>query len=203
MQEYRRLLFNNIEQVEPIDLGLSIQWAPGNICKDSEGNYYIGAPTDKGCYFSWGNVEGHSKGEGYNFDSDTYNSTPGSKLTANISATGGYDAARATLGGNWRMPTKTEYEELINNCTCTWTTQDGVAGIRFKSTKSGYTSNSIFIPASGYFYGTSLVSEDSFGSYWSSTFISSSNAQRLYFGSGNQRMGTLNRLYGLAVRAVR
>lgn len=202
MQEYRRLLFNNIEQIEPIDLGLSVKWAPGNICKDSEGNYYIGVPTDQGCYFSWGNVEGHNKGEGYDFNSTTYNSTPGSKLTADISATGSYDAARATLGGNWRMPTKDECQELIDNCTCTWTTQDGVAGMRFTSKKSGYTGNSIFIPASGYYGGTSLSREGSYGRYWSSSWDSSRSAWHLYFSSGGQDMYNNSRYYGFTVRAV-
>ena len=184
-----------------VDLGLSVKWAEGNIVKNGT-KYSIGAPTDQGCYFSWGNVEGHNKGEGYDFSSTTYNSTSGSKLTADISATGGYDAARATLGGNWRMPTKAECEELINNCTCTWTTQDGVNGMRFTSKKSGYTGNSIFIPASGYYGGTSLSDEGSRGYYWSSTWNSSSSAWYLYFHSGDQRMNYGSRLYGFTVRAV-
>ena len=203
MQEYRRIISkDNTEQAEAVDLGLSVQWAPGNICKDGEENYYIGEPTDSGCYFSWGNVEGHNKGEGYNFDSTTYNSTPGSELTADISTTGGYDAARATIGGNWRMPTKDECQELINNCTCTWTTQDGIAGMRFTSKKSGYTGNSIFIPASGHYNGTTLNGEGSCGYCWSSAFYRSRYAWRLNFLSGSQGMSDDLRHYGFTVRAV-
>ena len=33
------------------------------------------------------------------------------------------DAAHVNWGGGWRMPTAAEVDELIDNCTWTWTTQ--------------------------------------------------------------------------------
>ena len=186
---------------EFVDLGLSVKWASGNIVKDGT-KYSIGTTTDRGCYFSWGNVEGHNMGEGYDFSENVYNSTPGHSLTADISATGGYDAARVTLGGNWRLPTKAECEELINNCTWTWTTQDGVNGMKLTSKKSGYTDNSIFIPASGGYNGTSLGNDGSLGGYWSSTWNSSSNTWGLYFNSLGRNMNARNRSNGFTVRGV-
>ena len=71
-------------------------------------------------------------------------------------------------GGKWRMPTKQEMVELLDNCTWEWTTLNGVNGYRVTSKKQGYTNRSIFLPASGhalnlrYEYGSR-------GSYWSST----------------------------------
>ena len=186
---------------EFVDLGLSVKWATGNIVKDGT-KYSIGAPADRGCYFSWANVEGHNKGEGYNFDSTTYKSTPGWFLSGDISSTVGYDAAMATIGYNWRMPTKDECQELIDNCTITWTTQDGVYGMKFTSKKSGYTDNSIFIPASGYYSDTSLGGDGSNGRYWSSTRYSTGAAWYLFFNPTNLRMDNYARNYGFTVRAV-
>lgn len=84
-----------------VDLGLpsGTLWAKGNICKDTDGKYYIGEETDYGCYFSWGNIEGHNEGEGYNFNSKTYKSTAGNSLTSDINPDdASHDAALARLG---------------------------------------------------------------------------------------------------------
>ena len=186
---------------EIVDLGLSVKWATGNIVKNGA-KYSIGAPTDNGYYFSWANVEGHYKGKGYDFSDNTYKSTPGYKLHTNISPTSGYDAARATLGGNWRLPTKDEFQELIDNCTLTWTTKDGVNGMRLTSKKSGYTSNSIFIPAAGMYDGTTLHLDGIRGRYWSSTFSSSNDAWGLYLGSAESSIYYYSRHFGFTVRAV-
>ena len=45
------------------------------------------------------------------------------------------DAARAVMGDKWRMPTKTEMEELVNSCTWTWTTVNNVKGYKVTSKK--------------------------------------------------------------------
>ena len=69
------------------------------------------------------------------------------------------DVASVTLGEKWRIPTYYDWMELQDNCTCTWTNNynnTGVAGIIVSSNKAGYTGNSIFLPAIGYW------------SYWSS-----------------------------------
>ena len=59
------------------------------------------------------------------------------------------DAARANCGNSWRMPTDEEWNELIENCTWTWTSNyngTGVAGGIVTSNKPGYTDKSIFLP---------------------------------------------------------
>ena len=108
--------------------------------------------------------------------------------------------ARANLGQPWRLPTKTEFQELYDNCTCVWTTLNGVAGRLFTSNVNG---NSIFFPAAGYYDGTSLGSRGSGGHYWSSSYYSATTAYGLYFDSSNVGPQNYNgRRFGFSVRAV-
>ena len=70
-----------------------------------------------------------------------------------------YDAASANWGSDWRMPNGFEMEELVNNCDWTWTNDynhSGVSGFVVSSTAIG-NNNSIFLPAAGYRYYTSIV----------------------------------------------
>ena len=168
-----------------------------------EHNVGAASPYDDGLYFSWGNVEGHTGTDGYDFGTSNdgpYASTPGAALTGNISVDGTYDAARHNMGAPWRMPTQPEFQELNDNCTSEWTDEDGVAGRRFTSNHNG---NSIFFPASGYRDGTSLCYRGSNGYYWSSSLYSSANGYNLNFTSGGvYPANNSNRFYGFSVRAV-
>ena len=179
-----------------VDLGLSVKWATCNVGAIS--------PEDFGHYFAWGET---STKERYDYDncptyglsytelqSQGYIDSEG-KLTPQ------YDAATANWGGDWRMPTYSEQEELLNNCTWTWTTQNGVNGYNVK----GPNGNSIFLPAAGSRGGSSLDSAGSGGDYWSSTpcdYGRDYYAYGLYFGSDGQGMGDYYRYYGLSVRPV-
>ena len=64
------------------------------------------------------------------------------------------DVAHYKWGGNWRMPTVAEFEELLFNCDCEWITQNGVKGLKVTSRKDS--SQSIFLPATGFRDGTGL-----------------------------------------------
>ena len=126
-----------------------------------------------------------------------YNGFTDNKTTLELSD----DAARANWGGTWRMPTKAEQAELKNNCTWTWTTQNGVDGYKVTSKTNG---NSIFLPAAGFRDGTSVYNVGSYGYYWSSSLYESnpSLAYLLYFYSGNVDWSYRNRYNGRTVRAV-
>jgi len=63
------------------------------------------------------------------------------------------------------MPTGPEWTELINNCTWSWTTQNGING----GLGTGPNGNSIFLPAAGYRNVTDLNNVGSDGYYWSSS----------------------------------
>lgn len=131
-----------------IDMGLpsGTLWAQGNIVKDANGNYAIGEPTDYGCYFSWGNIDGHNEGDGYSFDDANYALTPGRKLTGKIpSDDTEHDAAVARIGGGWHMPTNTNISELFNsqNTSRQWMQIDGVKGFLLTSVQNN---NTLFFP---------------------------------------------------------
>ena len=111
------------------------------------------------------------------------------------------DAATANWGNGWRMPTQAEFQELLDNTTVTWTTQNGVNGRLFTASNG----NSLFLPAAGIRHASSLSSAGSYGYYWSSTHRTyyPSYAWYLYFISGNCGMDIYNRGLGRSVRPVR
>lgn len=177
-----------------VDLALpsGLLWAEKNIGATT--------PYEHGLYFSWGNVEGHAEGSGYDFSDAVYAETAGASLTGNIPVNGTYDAARHNLGSPCRLPTVGEFQELNSNCTSEWTDEDGVAGRRFTSNING---NSIFFPASGYYYGTTLNYRGSYGLYWSSSYYSATSAYYLDFNSSNVGPAiSSSRRLGFTARAV-
>ena len=168
-----------------------------------EHNVGASTPYEDGLYFSWGNVEGHTGTDGYDFGTSNdgpYASTPGAALTGNIPTNGTYDAARHNMGAPCRMPTVGEFQELNSNCDSEWTDEDGVAGRRFTSRING---NSVFFPASGNRSGTGLNNRGSNGHYWSASLYSqTSGFHLLFYSSGVNPAYNYYRFFGFPVRAV-
>ena len=169
-----------------VDLGLpsGLLWATCNMGANT--------PDDYGDYFAWGEIAPKPTytNENYNY-SDNHSILPPD-----------HDAATVNWGGSWRMPTQEEFQELLDNTTSQWTSQNGMNGMLFTSTTN---SNSIFLPAAG--DGNNLISAGKIGSYWSS-FLSLDNqfyAKRLYFSFGptTSLQNDIYRYYGLTVRPVR
>ena len=171
---------------EFVDLGLSVKWATCNVGADS--------PEDYGSYFAWG--ETTKKKRYTEKNSETYG-----KELGDISGNSAYDAARANWGSTWRMPTKAEFRELIDSCDWIWTTHNGKEGYKIVSKKNN---NSIFLPAAGRRYGSSLYYAGEYGVYWSSTPDESitNSAYGLLLGSGNRRVYWSSRYRGRSVRPV-
>jgi uncharacterized protein (TIGR02145 family) len=170
-----------------VDLGLpsGLLWATCNIGADT--------PEAYGDYFAWGETTTKDTyTEGYY----TYSGNP-DVLPSD------YDAATANWGDNWRMPTKAEFEELLNNTTNSWKTQNGVKGRLFTATNG----NSIFLPAAGYRWGwgSDLINAGSYGYYWSRSLRTGNqyNAWYLYFNSDDCEVYDYYRGSGLSVRPVR
>ena len=131
-----------------VDLGLpsDLKWATCNVGASGSSDY--------GNYFAWGKTSPKSTDV-----SDNH------KVWGDISGNPSLDAAAAKWGGGWRMPTKAEFQELIDNCTWTWTTHGGHHGYKV----TGPNGNSIFLPAAGWLDdGRSNIQSDVRGSYWSS-----------------------------------
>ena len=181
--------------MEYVDLGLSVKWAKCNLGASK--------PSDYGDYFAWGETE-PNKTEytwatykwGTEDNITKYNATDG-KIVLDSED----DAATANLGSPWRMPTWDEIKELLNNCTWTWTTQDGVNGCEVK----GPNGNSIFLPAAGERTGSELDGAGSWGYYRSSSLSAAGSdcALGLYFNSGIDFWTNYYRYEGLPVRPVR
>ena len=136
---------------EWVDLGLSVRWATCN----------VGAsiPSEYGDYYAWGEIE--TKTEYTEETSVTYDVG----MDDDISGNSQYDAATANWGEGWRMPTEQECRELAVMCVWTFTTYDDVDGYKV----TGRNGNSIFLPAAGYRYESSLYDVGEYGSFWSST----------------------------------
>ena len=170
-----------------VDLDLSVKWATCNVGANS--------PEEYGNYYVWGETSTKSK---YRYDNcKTYE-----RSMSDIRGNSSYDAARANWGGSWRLPTKAECDELLNNCDHEWVTLNGIEGMRFTSKRNG---NSIFFPAAGWRDGASTYYAGECGYYWSSSPDESDNrsAYALYFSSGGSASTDWSfRNYGYAVRPV-
>ncbi len=148
-----------------VDLGLEsgIKWATCN----------VGASlfNDMGSFFAWGEIE--CKESYSEINSDTYNKTPNYLRKTKVIDKSDvlnkeHDVAAAKWGGDWRMPTIDEWLELKNECTWTWSNQDGQNGCMV----TGPNGNSIFLPAAGsigYSDSQSLNGFGEYGYYWSSS----------------------------------
>ena len=177
----------------------------------------IGAkkPEDSGLYFWWGDTKGHRPSGGtFNFNFVYNNSAiyTYDKGMAELQSVGwvassgvlapAHDAAHVKWGGSWRMPTDAEFSALINNCTSTWTDRNGVYG-RLVTGKGAYANRSIFLPAAGRGYDSTLSSLGSLGICWSSTPSDGSGyAWYLYFVSGDFGRDYYSRYFGQSVRPV-
>lgn len=190
-----------------VDLGLpsGLLWAICNVGADT--------PEGYGDYFAWGETTTKST-YGWN----TYQYCNGSNETMTKYCTKsnfGYngfidylttlessdDAATANWGNGWRMPTKAEFEELKNNTTVTWTTQNGVNGRLFTAANG----KSLFLPAAGYRDQYGLNSTGTSGDYWSSSLHTDEPCRAWFisFTSSSCIVSGLNRNYGQSVRPVR
>ena len=200
------------DAVDAVDLGLpsGLKWATMN----------VGAtrPEQYGEWFAWGETEPK-----WEYDCSTYKFELGTDYNGPFSkyiTKSNYgtvdnktvldpedDAAHVNWGDSWRMPTYSEWKELIDNCTCTWTSDyngTGVAGRIVTSNKSGYTDKSIFLPAAGYRFGTNLGNAWSYGFYWSSSLYTDDPcyAYRVSFYSDDVYYELSLRYDGFSIRPV-
>ena len=192
-----RYLLKNIDPYnghEYVDLGLSVKWATCNIGASS--------PEEYGLYFAWGETTGYTAEQVTSgvraFDEASYTA---SAISADLTLE--EDAAHSYMGEGWRMPTKAEWKELVNNCDATWTDDyngTGVAGKVFTSKVNG---NSVFLPAAGNIGPSGVYAVGMSGLYRLSSWYSSSNAWYFYFSDFNQSLRTDRaRYYGYSVRGV-
>ena len=141
---------------EFVDLGLSVKWATCNVGANE--------PHEFGDYYAWGETKTKSS---YKKDNSlTYEHCMGNIISGDEN----YDVAQTQWGGSWRMPTKKEMEELINNCTWTWDRQ----GCKI----TGSNGNSILLPHAGFRAGVILEDTHFCGNYWTSSTTENDKCRR-------------------------
>lgn len=214
------------------DLGLpsGLKWATCNVGADSA--YFPGS------YFAWGDsIPNFAWGDSIPYDwenykwrkeffdrTDTivmekYNITAedGDKIKV---LTPNDDAAHEDMGGDWRMPTRSEQIELVNECTWEWVENysffvtEGSERKEIKTGKQGYkvigkNYSHIFLPMAGRCVGKSVVDADTDAYYWSSSLCADDKkAACIYFGITVGSVTEVrwdkefNRCYGFSVRGV-
>ena len=147
-------------EVLMVDMGLPghTLWATHNIGAT--------APSMRGEYYAWGETETKNVYSLNTYDPLGNGTGAYDNLDTNIAGTQ-YDVARKKWGGAWRIPTKSDFDELNNSAYCqwTWTAIDGQNGYLVKSLSTG---NSIFLPAAGYRNGVTRNDAGNYGFYYSS-----------------------------------
>lgn len=183
---------------EWVDLGLpsGTKWATCN----------IGAthPDEFGTHYAWGEIIPAT------IRSSKKNELEDVSITQSIAGDMRYDVATIAWGDAWTIPTKEQYEELVDNCTWEWTTMCRRNGYKVTSKING---NWIFLPAAGEFsrhtyYEYDIPSEvNKYGAYWTATPSpleygdESYNFHFNYLDSG-LRINSGYRTYGYSIRPV-
>ena len=178
-----------------IDLGLpsGTKWACCNInALNPEGN---------GDYYAWG--ETYSKA---NYDWSTYIHCDGTEETChnigeNIAGTA-YDVAHMTWGGQWKMPTVEQAQELFNYCDNEWIEEKGIKGYKF----TGQNGAGIFLPASGSRHNSDVINVGNQGLYWLGiVYDENSKARTIVFDKYTfscEEVLSSSRMYGCNIRPV-
>ena len=180
--------------VNAIDLGLSVKWAEHNVGATK--------PEEYGGYYAWGEVEEKERYSALTYSH--YQNESFVNIGEDIKGSK-YDVAHVEWGGDWRMPTFSELEELFTQCSWVWTSFNGVNGYKI----TGPNNNSIFLPAAGYRINVDIFNSGVAGAYWSSIYLEdySEAACGLYFdGEGElycELQNDLSRYRGYTVRPVK
>ena len=190
---------------EYVDLGLpsGILWATCNIgatTPEDYGNYYAWGETETKIVYEWETYK-HAKGKSNKLTKYCNNSYCAIGFSDTLTKLEGCDDPATSWGRGWHTPTETQWNELQQNTTNQWTTQNGVKGRLFTASNG----NTLFLPAAGYRWDSVLYSAVSDGLYWSRSLDTESPfyAWDLHFDSKNCGMSNDLRGYGFSVRPVR
>lgn len=214
---------NRGPEQRPIDLGLpsGTLWAPCNILAGRDGGF---APSDLSLemsYFSWGNSDGHNIISGSTLDYDfgnsnegVYSSTPGSDVSFPNMWPENLDPAYYYCGGRWRVPTVSEWNELIENCDCVdandvvipddaagrTTVINGITVLRLRSKING---RYLMIAAGGSASGTRLANANVILYMWLSDLASDAMGRSCTLSpTYKQFLRNFDRFHGVPIRPV-
>ena len=182
----------------PKALPSGTRWASCNVGASS--------PEEYGGYYSWGETE---EKDNYNWNNysylETYEKHDGytrivcKDIGNNICGTQ-YDVAHVKWGGNWRMPTKAELGELLEQCTTEQTVLNKVQVMKL----TGPNGNSIFLPFTGFYDDGDIENKGFCTQCWSGELDSNSSAWALvlYNEANYNWVGRYSNNEGNSVRPV-
>lgn len=188
-----------------LDLPSGNLWAACNLGAEQtsqSGNYFAWAETtgyDEGkTSFSWSNYK-HCKGSANTLTKYCSKSSYGRNgFTDQLTTIQGVDDPVSSChGANYCVPTKADWDELIENCN--WTKYNN--GVIVSGKKKG---NAIFLPCAGYRQGVNLYDEGSEGYYWTSSLDVNSpdDAWFVYIGDGKAKDYDYYRCTGRSIRPI-
>lgn len=202
-EEQKEIQRRTVKQIEKekekraIDLGLSVSWADSNVFESID--------SGRGAKFSWGDIEKRIYFRYVDAILNKKDKYDLKKILGNddLSICGNekYDASKNLWGDNWRLPQKSEFDELIKLCEWEWTAQNGLCGYKV----IGKNGNSIFLPVTGEFI-VDKINAPLAGFYWSgnaNSNILGEEAHYLFFDEHeitNKTDG--KRWHGMAIRPV-
>lgn len=157
---------------EYVDLGLSVYWATCNIGASNR--------TSSGDMYAFGET------------------TVKSEYTASNYTGGNADVVKQKWGGDWRLPTKEEIEELKNKCSWEQRTIDGTV-VRVAISPNG---NYIVVPYYSRHYVSAELGYVAFGGLWSSTEYSNTTAYCLLTGEDGVGIRVNDKYTGRNTRGV-
>lgn len=207
-----------------IQLGVSVKWSPVNIGATDR--------AETGTYFAWGEIAPAPGGDysssnckAYNMNWNTlYINGYVDKGAADGILVPKYDAATQNWGDDWKIPTRSDFQELMDNCSYEMTKPGDYFGFEFTSKKNG---KKIFFANGGQWegkvdkttveawknYSGKRVSDFGRGQYWvSNVAIKDDPVRGCAFTSVKSNSGNFsdepnfqdqNRSYGRLVRPVR
>lgn len=194
---------------EYVDLGLpsGLKWATCNVGATS--------PEEYGDYFMWGSTTPDTdntcnwRNAPFNNGSSSFNETYFNEhksewLDIDV-LNPEYDAAHIIMGGDWRMPTHEDFVELETYTNNEWVDDFEGSGVNGYLFTSKYNGSTLFIPASGYRYGTSMSDQGDSANLWSSSLYMArkNEARLLYFNSDRFNPDDYEDRYnGFCVRGV-
>ena len=190
---------------EAVDLGLpsGVKWASCNVGASSPeeyGGYYAWGETEEKTSYRWGTYKwcNGSYDTLTKYCNDNFYGAIDNKTILDAED----DVATVKWGGRWRMPTRSEQDELRNKCDWEWASINGVNGYKVKSRIND---NWIFLPAAGYRDATDTPLVGLNGIYWSSSlgdFYGCVLANLIGFDKNEYKWDVTLRNYGRSVRPV-
>lgn len=167
----------NGNEFEVVDLGLP----SGNLWATC--NMGAASPEETGNLYAWGETQPKQTFEWSNYTWNNGENTPNPTKYGNDGKTQldyADQAPYVTMGQDWRIPSESDFRELLTtrNCTSKWCKLNGVGGFLFTSVRKGYEDNSIFIPIAGMKDHDLIRFVGEYGWYWCNSLFYDSEKQK-------------------------